>query len=179
MLYLLNQFHVIFFTGGMMIKNGERRRTPGGVFLQLLRDYGSDENEARVKNKQVKLFFAQSNHRGFQNNHKNKKSGKRSKEDFNAELEAFKKLSKNMKKVQNTQQNQQQDGASGDSDLKPLPDILTCISQKMSETANSGTQKSESFDEPNAPPNSVERTLSSYDDDFLSTEADTEDIELF
>lgn len=48
----------------------------------------------------------------------------------------------------------------------------------MSETA-SETQKSESFGEPNAPPNSVGRTLSSYDDDFLSTEADTEDIELF
>ena len=166
----------------MMIKNGERRRTPGGVFLQLLRDYGSDENEARVKNKQVKLFFAQSNHRGFQNNHKNKKSGKRSKEDFNAELEAFKKLSKNMKKVQNS--SQQQEGASGDSDLKPLPDILTCINQRMKNedvgSINSeNQQKSESFDEPNAPPNSVERTLSSYDDDFLSTEADTEDIELF
>ncbi len=24
--------------GGVMIKNGERRRTPGGVFLQMLRD---------------------------------------------------------------------------------------------------------------------------------------------
>ena len=29
--------------GGMMIKNGERRRTPGGVFMQLLRDAGKDE----------------------------------------------------------------------------------------------------------------------------------------
>ena len=168
----------------MMIKNGERRRTPGGVFLQLLRDYGSDENEARVNNKQVKLFFAQSNQRpGFQNSHKNKKSGKRNKEDFNSELEAFKKLSKNMKKVQNhqNQQENQQPGASGDSDLKPLPDILTCISQRMKNTEDSSEiqQKSESFDEPNAPPNSVERTLSSYDDDFLSTEVDTEDIELF
>ena len=45
----------------MMIKNGDRRRTPGGVFLQLLRDMGSNEQETRVNHQEVKLFFAQSN----------------------------------------------------------------------------------------------------------------------
>ena len=43
--------------GGMMIKNGARRRTPGGVFLHLLREIN---NDPRVDPKEVKQFFAQS-----------------------------------------------------------------------------------------------------------------------
>ena len=163
----------------MMIKNGDRRRTPGGVFLQLLRDMGSNEQETRVNHQEVKLFFAQSNRdhqqRSLQN--KNKKNRRKSKtEDFKAELEAFKKINK---------KKQEEDAAamanaSSTADLKPLPDILTCITQRRKSAENNEKMKNnEVFDEPNAPPNSVERTLSAYDDDFLSTEADTEDIELF
>merc|ERR1712060_730899 len=37
--------------GGMMIKNGARRRTPGGVFLHLLREIN---NDPRVDPKEVK-----------------------------------------------------------------------------------------------------------------------------
>ena len=37
---LFNKTKDIESKGGMMIKNGERRRTPGGVFMQLLRDAG-------------------------------------------------------------------------------------------------------------------------------------------
>ena len=141
-----------------MIKNGERRRTPGGVFLQLLRDMGTDENEPRVDNKQVKLFFAQSN-RDFQ--HKRPKN-KKKRSDFKSELEAFKKLQK-----------------PGEAELKPLPDILSsCVAQKMkqSEKAEKSGSDTEGTE---APPNSVERTVHSYDDDFLNTECETEDIELF
>lgn len=29
--------------GGMMIKNGSRRRTPGGLYLQLLRDISRED----------------------------------------------------------------------------------------------------------------------------------------
>ena len=38
---LFNKTKDIESKGGMMIKNGERRRTPGGVFMQLLRDAGN------------------------------------------------------------------------------------------------------------------------------------------
>ena len=38
---LFNKTKDIESKGGMMIKNGERRRTPGGVFMQLLRDAGT------------------------------------------------------------------------------------------------------------------------------------------
>jgi len=46
----------------------------------------------------------------------------------------------------------------------------------------SAEEKSGSDTEPpltEAPPNSVDRTVNSYDDDFLNTECETEDIELF
>ena len=80
-----------------MIKNGERRRTPGGVFLQLLRDMGADEEDNRVDQRQIKLFFAQSNRDHHQGNNKKKRKPK---EDFKSELEAFKKFnSKNFSTV--------------------------------------------------------------------------------
>ena len=53
--------------GGMMIKNGERRRTPGGVFLHLLREMTDDP---RVDPKKVKQFFAQSQKIEFHREHK-------------------------------------------------------------------------------------------------------------
>ena len=40
---LFNKTKDIESKGGMMIKNGERRRTPGGVFMQLLRDAGKND----------------------------------------------------------------------------------------------------------------------------------------
>ena len=89
-------------------------------------------------------------------------------------------------------------------DLKPLPDILTSISNRFKSEASSSAPSSSSFTgaaasskpelvedvtsssdpkpfvEPEAPPNSVERTVSAYDeDDFLNTGCDSEDIELF
>ena len=163
---LFNKTKDVEAKGGMMIKNGERRRTPGGVFLQLLRDMGADENDPRVNNKQVKLFFAQSN-RDFQNG-RNKKN-KKSRGDFKSELEAFKKFSKKAVKSQKKEMKEE---------LKPLPDILSELSESKSES----NVPVESFSEPpltEAPPNSVERTVNSYDDDFLNTECETEDIELF
>lgn len=79
-------------------------------------------------------------------------------------------------------------------ELKPLPNILSMIASSLNK--DSSEQQSEksrvteasanrvaSFKEPDAPPNSVERierNLIDYeDDDFLSTNNDTEDIELF
>ena len=98
--------------------------------------------------------------------------------------------------------------------IKPLPDILTCISKQTTGHAgekNLSTDKSLSqhdllvscqpstsniwmrpnlsnvarqldhFEEPEAPPNSVERvdrTISTYEDDILG-DCSTEDIELF
>lgn len=156
--------------GGMMIKNGERRRTPGGVFLQLLRDFGADDKETRVSNKLVRSFFAQSN-RSFFNQKK-----KKPKNDFKADLESFKVLQKEVGKKTPVQAEQ---------GLKPLPDILSCVTQRMTAQASSSKNhheeeaSNEAFVEPDAPPNSVERTLNSYDDDFLSAECETDDIELF
>ncbi len=197
--------------GGMMIKNGERRRTPGGVFLQLLRDMGADESETRVNSKDVKLFFAQSN-RDYQASKqkvaKRLRKGRSASEDFKSELEAFKKFN-DKTKTKKSKTPPDVGSSSGDADLKPLPDILTCISQRMrakeksssarsldsnestsvaasatTSTATATAKKPEVFVEPEAPPNSVERTddhraIVYDDDDFLNTECETEDIELF
>ena len=180
--------------GGMMIKNGERRRTPGGVFLQLLRDYGSDESEKRVDNAEVRRFFANSNQTGsFKRKRKHKFKG-----DFKSELDAFKNLSTKMLKKKSSKESGSNEVAMENDEteeLKPLPDLLTCINQRkqrLGKTKSSGesSQKSgenaenddnsvEIFAEPDAPPNSVERTVNSYDDDFLNADCDTEDIELF
>ena len=246
--------------GGMMIKNNARRRTPGGVFLHLLREMNDDP---RVDPKEVKQFFAQSqkndgNQRNFSRNYSHQK-GKGSQRDSNThqykknykpyqkrsynkdssnkedsfqnELEALRKLSQ---KVKDKQQNQiieqpvdmeDEDNKQDISDeslkieenVKPLPDILTCISkdttgiagERNDATLSTGksisqhdllvscqpstsnismrpnrsnvTNQLDHFEEPEAPPNSVERidrTISTYEDDLLG-DCSTEDIELF
>merc|ERR1712004_212787 len=194
---LFNKTKEVEAQGGMMIKNGERRRTPGGVFLQLLRDYGQDEKEARVNHKHVKLFFAQSN-RDFQGARKAKKHSTKNK-DFKSELEAFRKMSKH--KATKQKEEETEAAMTIKEELKPLPDILSCVAQRMSNSSSTASSSSEerklaiesttgtnlaasssSFTEPpltEAPPNSVERIVNSYDDDFLNTEYETEDIELF
>jgi len=42
------QYFPIFQDGGMMIKNGQRRRTPGGVFLHLLRELATSNTEPSI-----------------------------------------------------------------------------------------------------------------------------------
>ena len=92
-----------------------------------------------------------------------------------AELHAFQKLSNESKKNVSTK------GLEAEV-LKPLPDILDfTLKQNDANTAAASTAVGN--DEPllpEVPPNSVEpveRSISVYDDDFLS--AETEDIELF
>ena len=74
-------------------------------------------------------------------------------------------------------------------ELKPLPNILSMIASSLNpnnaqkETAKPAVDRVSSFKEPDAPPNSVERVdrnLIDYeDDDFLTSNNDTEDIEIF
>ena len=270
--------------GGMMIKNGERRRTPGGVFLHLLREMTDDP---RVDPKKVKQFFAQSQkiefhreHKSFQHTdgkqHKGKsyqrisntsayskdynkhqrhnRNGKDCQEkenSFENELAALRKLSQKAKderekarqaeaaeqaiamEDEDIKQDMTDESLNLEEEIKPLPDILTCISKHISEdndsnscnalrdenesekcerppystnknvshhdllascqpsTSSSGgasrsnrpnaTSQLDNFEEPEAPPNSVERverTISTYEDDLL-TDFNTEDIELF
>ena len=74
-------------------------------------------------------------------------------------------------------------------ELKPLPNILSMIASSLNpnhtpkETTRPAVDRVTSFKEPDAPPNSVERVdrnLIDYEeDDFLSSNNETEDIELF
>ena len=279
--------------GGMMIKNGARRRTPGGVFLHLLREMNDD---SRVDPKQVKQFFAQSQRndlhqehkkhfrrgspheqvgRGYQRERKTHpyknsygsyqrrkhSSGEcHDKDNFQSELEALRKLSQKVKtkreksksssnKLEEAVEMEPVDNETGqeienrvegveeeEEELKPLPDILSCISRQMADSVHERRSSNDSDDrpvstealrsdspavspsssgivtehdllascqastssasgpakanrgnlpshldifvEPEAPPNSVERPISTYEDDLLA-DFSTEDIELF
>jgi hypothetical protein len=66
-LELFSKTKSIEAAGGMMIKNGDRRRTPGGVFLHLLRELS---NDPRVDPKKIKQFFSQSQKINTQNERK-------------------------------------------------------------------------------------------------------------
>lgn len=172
--------------GGLMIKNGARRRTPGGIFLHLLREV----KDERIDATKVKKFFAASNAMAMQAA-RNKK--KRSNKNFRSELEDFKKFSQERKKeAANKESEEMEEGEEKEKEeeeLKPLPDILNLISQSMKNSGDEDkkAEKDEQrqpgpFEEPEAPPNSVERverTVNAYDDDFVSQYNETEDIELF
>ena len=63
-------------SGGMMIKNNDRRRTPGGVYLHLLRQMSSNPNETACSEDtqaKIKAFFAQSNQHQAHNKNVHKK----------------------------------------------------------------------------------------------------------
>ena len=138
---------------------------------------GADEQETRVDSNKVKKFFAQSN-RVFPKKNNRKKST-----DFKSDLDSFKKISKMQKdKQKNHEMASGSGGASNSEELKPLPDILSCITQRRLTSEQQQERNSallNTFGVPDTPPNSVERTVNSYDDDFLNTECETEDIELF
>lgn len=180
--------------GGLMIKNGARRRTPGGLFLHLLRLKSA--KDSRIDESKIKCFFAQSNQRIPKANSRRRKPGGDD-VSFELELASFKKLSEQKKtkhKMETDSPSEARGSENAESDLKPLPDILSCISKKFGEASSrleedddlqsdslpGGSKGLAPFEEPEAPPNSVERTLNTYEDesdDFLY--ADTENIELF
>lgn len=198
--------------GGGMIKNGARRRTPGGLFLHLLRESKAVDRE------KVRQFFAQSNDQQQQQKSGGgrKRKMKQQSNSFAAELALFGKLSRQRKP---TKRGAEKDEMAVDDDKQavaadaraaaddeeipearislasgsvkqPLPDLLSMVSHSVGQKSertqqqmNSGRQP-ERFEEPEAPPNSVERverTISAYDDDdFMALpHADSEDIELF
>lgn len=145
---------------------------------------------------QIKCFFAQSNQRIPKANSRRRKPGDDD-VSFELELASFKKLSEQKKtkhKMETDSPSEARGSENAESDLKPLPDILSCISKKFGEASSrleedddlqsdslpGGSKGLAPFEEPEAPPNSVERTLNTYEDesdDFLY--ADTENIELF
>merc|ERR1712054_758547 len=79
----------------MGIKNGARRRTPGGAFLQLLRE--AEEPDIDVE--KVKKFFNDCHKREQRQMLKAKK--KKKKKNFETEIEDFLKLKKEMASAKN------------------------------------------------------------------------------
>jgi len=171
--------------GGIMINNGARRRTAGGVFCHLLR---SDEGETAEK---AKEYFRESQkteqkRRILLARSKKKKKFEDEMEDFLArkrEIAEEKKIKENEETMEDDLVKEEEE------ELKPLPNILSMIASSLNpnntpkETTKPTVDRVSSFKEPDAPPNSVERVdrnLIDYEeDDFLSSNNETEDIELF
>ncbi|CAB4056951.1 PHAX [Lepeophtheirus salmonis] len=72
--------------GGKMIKNGSRRRTPGGLFLQLLRE----SKEAEINQKAIKQLFNVSSRIP---------PVQKVKKNFQVELKEFRKLSEDFRNI--------------------------------------------------------------------------------
>jgi len=174
--------------GGMMINNGARRRTAGGVLMHLLRTAQDTETADKAKE-----FFreSQKNEQKRRMLHAKSKKKKKFEEEMKEFLDRKREIAEERSKEGDVME---EDVKEEEEELKPLPNILSMIASSLNK--DSSEQQSEksrvteasanrvaSFKEPDAPPNSVERierNLIDYeDDDFLSTNNDTEDIELF
>jgi len=183
-------------SGGMVINNGARRRTAGGVMLHLLRK----TEDPNIKEK-VKKFFNESQ----KNDHTRKKAvaNKRKKKNFEKEMEDFLQRRRELEEKHKEKENAMDDdgikdegecediGSEEETELAPLPNILSMIADSLGDkkpcntTAKPTVTRVSSFKEPDAPPNSVERAeaeralLDYEEDDFLTSTNETEDIELF
>lgn len=189
--------------GGMVINNGARRRTAGGVMLHLFRK--SEDPEIKEK---VRMFFADS-----QKNDRRKilAAKKRKLKDFDKEMEEFLSARKDLSKKKDDGGETMEEEAEIEEELAPLPNVLSMIASSMGgrdqEPKKATVTRVSSFKEPEAPPNSVERMerlspdlgagdgkqerplspiskeeralLDYEEDDFLTSTNDTEDIELF
>lgn len=194
-LIIFSKTQLVEAEGGMMIKNGARRRTTGGVFLQLVRE---SDNPLIDKDKVQKFF----NHQHNQERKMLTAIKKKKKKNFEQEMDAFLKAKKKManKKNKDSEMDVIEDGKEADTMEKDDSDeeeilpvnIFSLLTGSMS-NSNPKQDKCEDledvvepelqkFVEPEAPPNSVERLerqLNEYDDDFLKTTDDSEAIELF
>ena len=168
--------------GGMMINNGARRRTAGGVMMHLLRT--SEDQEISDK---AKEFFRQSQKKENQRRILQIKGKKKKK--FEEEMKEFLNRKKEIEKERIKEEEcKMEDEEESQEELKPLPNILSVIANSFEDKKPSpdatAVARANSFREPKAPPNSVERqdserTVVEYEDDFLSSNTETEDIELF
>jgi len=175
--------------GGMMINNGARRRTAGGVLMHLLRT--TEDHETAEK---AKTFFRESQKNEQKRRFLHAKSKKKKK--FEDEMEDFLRRKREMaadkEKDEEDEMEDDTEKTEEEEELKPLPNILSMIASSLNkETSKPASQevtkvsvgRVSSFKEPDAPPNSVERVerniIDYEDDDFLATNNDTEDIELF
>ena len=167
--------------GGMMINNGARRRTAGGVLMHLLRTSEKEDIQRKAKD-----FFRESQKKEHQRKILLAKS--KTKKKFEEEMKDF----LHRKKEIETERMKEKECEMEDEEeeLEPLPNILSILSNSLegkkssAEASQTPVGRVSSFKEPEAPPPSVERPDSErnvvdYDDDFLSTNADSEDIELF
>lgn len=168
--------------GGMEINNGARRRTSGGVYLFLFKaDSSLDPTE-------IKKFLMDSRKQEDRKFLEAKK--RKNRKNFDKEMADFLSLRREMttKKEEEMEQGANEDGKEEEEliDLKinPFSNIIQNLGKQgggggeLKKSEHPAVDRIQRFEEPDAPPNSVERTLTEYDDDFLDTNQDTENIEL-
>merc|ERR1711971_306475 len=139
----------------MVINNGARRRTPGGVMLHLLRK--TERPELKEK---LRKFFNDSKK---DDQRKILAAKKRKEKNFDKEMEEFLSARKKLSENKNDEGGEmEEDGVDDEETLAPLPNVLDMIANSMkgekSSVQASASKKAtvtrvSSFKEPEAPPN--------------------------
>jgi len=155
--------------GGMEINNGARRRTSGGVYLYLFKT----DTTVNIDKEVVKKFLADSKK---QEDRKFLEAKKRKKEkNFDKEMAEFLDLRKEV--VKKKEEGEEEKGMEQDGKEEEEEELEQLDSSSFSKIIGSlksdrpAIDRLKSFQEPDAPPNSVERverTLHEYDDDLFS-----------
>ena len=111
--------------GGMMINNGARRRTAGGVMMHLLRI--TEDQEISEK---AKIFFRESQKNDIKRRVLQAKSKKKKK--FEDEMEDFLRRKREMAQNKN-KEDEMEEGTekAEEEELKPLPNILSMIAENL------------------------------------------------
>lgn len=184
--------------GGMVIHNGARRRTSGGIFLLLLKT----EPNLGVDPEAVKKLLADTRRHDERKILEAKK--KKKKKQFSQELEDFLQLRRELAEQKASagpgsgqQVGEEEEGEDGEVveeavalDVSPFANLVASMCGVAPEQQQQAADykpaegltlsRLGSFKEPEAPPNSVERPLLDYEeDDFITSAGDTESIELF
>jgi len=149
--------------GGMEINNGARRRTSGGVFLWLFKTDPSIGIDLQL----VKKFLADTRK---EDERKILEAKKRKKEkNFDKEMKDFLELRKEIEDKNSEKKKEDTVMDDDDQAINSFTKIITSLSGKKPELP--AVDRLKSFQEPEAPPNSVERverTLHEYEDDLFS-----------
>ena len=152
--------------------------------MQLLRTSENEEISSKAK-----LFFKESQKKEQQRRILQAKTKKKKK--FEDEMTEFLNRKKEIEiERMKEKECEMEEEEESQEEMKPLPNILSMIANSLgdkkprAEASPTAVARVNSFKEPEAPPNSVERSDSErnvieYDDDFLTSNAETEDIELF
>jgi len=153
-LHFFKETQKVEMNGGMVIDNGARRRTAGGVMLYLMKQTEDEAIEGKIKNFVSEFNKKENDQRrkvAIANRWKKKKTLKdKDKEKANAMEDG----------IDEGDVSTRENHSGEDAELKSLPDILSAIANSFdgnNTIASTSITCDSSFKEPKAPPNNHEK----------------------